>query len=76
MLKSHIKSFTNHNHQILILRSNFNIKCCINIGVSVTSSNSGVPDISGTVYNKTPVMTTPVTLHVNTFPFYILDEFV
>lgn len=25
------------------------------VGVSVTSSNSGVPDISGTVYNKTQV---------------------
>lgn len=26
------------------------------LGVSVTSSNSGVPDISGTVYNKTQVV--------------------
>lgn len=41
------------------------------IGVSVTSSNSGVPDISGTVYNKTQVVAP--TCYV--FWFDILNEF-
>lgn len=31
-------------------------------GVSVTSSNSGVPDISGSVYNKTQVSLNPMIL--------------
>lgn len=51
---------------------NINILRCNSTGVSVTSSNSGVPDISGTVYNKTQVMTTHRISYVC---FDILDEF-
>lgn len=41
--------------------TNFLIKVCgislVSAGVSVTSSNTGVPDISGSVYTKTQVIT-------------------
>lgn len=39
-------------------------------GVSVTSSNTGVPDISGSVYTKTQVSTDPE--HFDKIRFYII----
>lgn len=48
-------------HVLVDRFTNFSTKVCdislVSAGVSVTSSNTGVPDISGSVYTKTQVIT-------------------
>lgn len=69
------KGDKSHTYGFKVLPKTIMINYRVSIGVSVTSSNSGVPDISGTVYNKTQVETTPVTSQViAVFCFDILNE--